>query len=135
MRSTILSAAMKFILPLILLVSIFLLVRGHNEAGGGFVGGLVAAAGFVLVVIADGVEASLRLLRLEPKTIIGAGLLTACLSGLLPLAYQKPFLTGLWSPDDVPLMGGTGTPMLFDAGVYLVVLGIVTLLVSTLAEE
>lgn len=135
MRSTILSAAMKFILPLVLLVSIFLFVRGHNEPGGGFVGGLVAAAGFVLLVIADGVKASLRLLRLEPKTVIGVGLLTACLSGLLSLAYQRPFLTGLWSPDDVPLIGGIGTPMVFDAGVYLVVLGIVALLVSTLAEE
>lgn len=135
MRSTILSAAMKFILPLVLLVSIFLFVRGHNEPGGGFVGGLVAAAGFVLLVIADGVKSSLRLLRLEPKTVIGVGLLTACLSGLPSLAYQRPFLTGLWSPDDVPLIGGIGTPMVFDAGVYLVVLGIVALLVSTLAEE
>ena len=98
MRSTILSAAIKFILPLILLVSIFLLVRGHNEVGGGFVGGLVAAAGFVLVVIADGVEASLRLLRLEPKTVIGVGLLTACLSGLLSPRLSETFPDGTLEP-------------------------------------
>jgi multicomponent Na+:H+ antiporter subunit B len=135
MRSPILSAAMKFTFPLIQLVSIFLLVRGHNEAGGGFVGGLVAAAGFVLLAIAQGVDASRRLLRVHSRTLIGTGLLVACASGLLPLAQGYPFLTGLWSPEGTPLFGRLGSPMLFDAGVYLVVLGIVTLLVTTLAEE
>ncbi|MCC6395885.1 MAG: Na+/H+ antiporter subunit B [Bacteroidetes bacterium] len=135
MRSVILSAATRLLLPLILLLSLFLLLRGHNEAGGGFVGGLVAAAGFVLHGIAHGIEASRRVLLVEPRILLGTGLLVAVVSGLLPLLSRKPFLTGLWIPGDVAVIGGLGTPMLFDVGVYLVVLGVVTMVVDTLAEE
>lgn len=135
MRSVILSAATKSLLPLILLLSLFLLLRGHNEAGGGFVGGLVAAAGFVLHGIARGIEESRRVLRVEPRILLGTGLLVAGVSGTVPLLSRKPFLTGLWIPADIPVFGTLGTPMLFDAGVYLVVLGVVTMVVFTLAEE
>lgn len=135
MRSAILSAAMKFVFPLILLVSIFLLLRGHHQAGGGFVGGLVAAAGFVLLVMANGITETRRLLRVRPRVLIALGVLTACCSGLLSLMLGKPFLTGLWTAADSSPLGSLGTPLLFDTGVYLVVLGVVTLLVSTLAEE
>lgn len=135
MRSAILSAAMKFVFPLILLVSIYLLLRGHHEAGGGFVGGLVAAAGFVLLGIANGIEETRRVLRVQPRILIGIGILTSCSSGLLSLALGKPFLTGLWTSEDTPIIGSVGTPLLFDVGVYFVVLGFVTLVVSTLAEE
>lgn len=135
MRSAILSAAMKFVFPLILLVSIYLLLRGHHEAGGGFVGGLVAAAGFVLLGIANGIEETRRVLRVQPRILIGIGILTSCSSGLLSLVLGKPFLTGLWTSEDTPIIESVGTPLLFDVGVYFVVLGFVTLVVSTLAEE
>lgn len=135
MQSLLLATAVRLLLPLLLLFSLFLLLRGHNEPGGGFVGGLVAAAAFVLHALAHGVAGARRVLRVEPRYLVAAGLLTALASGLLSLALGLPFLTGLWSAVPVPVIGHGGTPLLFDAGVYLVVAGMVLMIVFSLMEE
>jgi multicomponent Na+:H+ antiporter subunit B len=135
MPSLILSTATRYLLPLLLLASVYLLLRGHNAPGGGFVGGLVAAAAFTLYVISDGVAAGRRLLRVDPHNLIGSGLLTALGSGLLGPLLGAPFLVGLWLPEPLPVVGKMGTPILFDIGVYLTVLGVMLLTVFALAEE
>lgn len=135
MPSLILSVAVRSLLPLLLLFSVFLLIRGHNEPGGGFVGGLVAAAAFALYAIAEGVAKVRQTLRVDPRVLIGAGLFVALSSGLLSLLQGKPFMTGLWYKQAVPVLGKLGTPVLFDTGVYLVVVGIILTIILTLAEE
>lgn len=135
MKSLILSTATYYLLPLLLLFSIFLLIRGHNQPGGGFVGGLVAAAALALYAIAQGTAAVRRAIRVRWGAVIGVGLLTAMGSGLLGLASGQPFLTGQWHAQPVPLLGKVGTPLLFDVGVYLVVLGVTVMIIFTLAEE
>ena len=135
MRSLILLTAIRYLLPLLLLFSIFVLLRGHNEPGGGFVGGLLAAAAFALYAIARGVDEARRVLRINPRTMIGLGLLTAVTSGLFALAVGLPFMTGLWSEQEIPVLGKVGTPLMFDFGVYLVVIGITLLIIFSLAEE
>ncbi|MEJ2556894.1 MAG: Na+/H+ antiporter subunit B [Anaerolineae bacterium] len=135
MRSLILSTATRYLLPLLLLFSIFLLLRGHNEPGGGFVGGLVAAAAFALYAIAYDVPQARRALGLDPRTLMAVGLLAAAGSGGLSLVAGKPFMTGLWSAQEVPVLGKVGTPLVFDTGVYLVVIGVVLMIIFTLAEE
>lgn len=134
MSSLILSTATRLLLPLLLIFSIFLLLRGHNEPGGGFVGGLVAAAAFALYMIATGVADVKRILRIEPRTLIGIGLLICLISGLISLFRGLPFMTGLWSKTVLPVIGKVGTPLLFDTGVYLVVLGITLTIILSLAE-
>jgi multicomponent Na+:H+ antiporter subunit A len=133
--SLILATAARYLFPLLLLFSVFLLLRGHNEPGGGFVGGLVAAAAFSLYAIAEGVGTARRLLSIDARTLIGVGLLVAASSGLISLALGQPFMTGLWTGFAVPLLGKVGTPLLFDIGVYLVVVGATLTIVFTLAEE
>jgi multicomponent Na+:H+ antiporter subunit B len=118
-------------MPLLLLFSIFLLVRGHNQPGGGFVGGLVASAAFALYSIAYGVERARRALLVEPLTLLGAGLLIALVSGLPAALRGQPFLTAQWMLRPVVI----GTPLVFDVGVFLVVTGVVLMMVFTLAEE
>jgi len=135
MTSLILSTATRYLLPLLLLFSFFLLLRGHNDPGGGFAGGLVAAAAFALYAIAHGVAAARRVLPATPQTLIGGGLLVAVSSGLLPVLLGQPFMTGLWDKRSVPVIGKLGTPLLFDLGVYLVVIGITLLIIFSLAEE
>lgn len=135
MPSLILSVAVRSLLPLLLLFSVFLLIRGHNEPGGGFVGGLVAAAAFALYAIAEGVAKVRQTLRVDPRVLIGAGLFVALSSGLLSLLQGQPFMTGLWHKQAVPVLGKLGTPVLFDTGVYLVVVGIILTIILTLAEE
>jgi multicomponent Na+:H+ antiporter subunit B len=133
--SVILATGTRYILPVVLLLSAFLLIRGHNEPGGGFVGGLAASAAFVLFALSFGVRRTRDVLSVDPRLLIGIGLLVATLSGLLPLLLGMPFLTGLWYPGEVPAIHKIGTPLLFDVGVYLVVIGVVLTIVFTLAEE
>lgn len=135
MKSLILSTATLYLLPLLLMFSVFLLLRGHDEPGGGFVGGLVAAAAFSLFAIAFDVTSARRMLRLHPRTLLGTGLLLAASAGMFGLAAGLPYMTGLWATFSLPAIGKLGTPLLFDIGVYLVVLGMVLMVVFELAEE
>jgi len=133
--SLILSTAMKYLIPLLLIFSFFLLLRGHNEPGGGFVGGLIAAAAFALYTIANGVDSAKQFLKVEPIFLIAFGLLIAISSGLISFFVDKVFMTGLWLKNEIPVIGKIGTPILFDVGVYFLVLGIVTKIIFSLAEE
>ena len=135
MQSLILSTTIRLLMPLLLMFSVFLLLRGHNEPGGGFVGGLVAAAAFALYSLAHGAEAGRKMLRIEPRLLVAAGLMTALVSGLLPFITGQPFLTSLWSKLPMPIIGHAGSPLLFDAGVYLVVAGMSLLIIFSLMEE
>ncbi len=135
MKSIILSATARFLLPVLFMFSLFLLVRGHNQPGGGFVGGLVAAAAFVLYAIAHDVDEARRLLRANTISLLGVGLLLALASGLLSLVQGEAFMTGLWLHRHVPVLGKLGTPVVFDMGVYLVVLGATLTVLFTLLED
>jgi multicomponent Na+:H+ antiporter subunit B len=137
MSSLILQTATRLLLTLLLLFSLFLLLRGHNEPGGGFVAGLVASGAFVLYAIAYDVKSAQRALRFQPHIFIATGLLLAMASGLLSLFTGEPFLTGQWvawqfSGSEAI---GLGTPLLFDLGVYVVVIGVTLGIIFSLAEE
>lgn len=134
-QSLILSTATRYLLPLLLLFSIFLLLRGHYEPGGGFVGGLVAAAAFALHALAFGVPHTREVLRIDPRILIGAGLLVSTLSGVFAWIYGNVYLTAVWLKQPWPVLGKVGTPLLFDIGVYFVVLGVVLKIIFVLAEE
>jgi multicomponent Na+:H+ antiporter subunit B len=136
-HSMILRVTARVLLPLLLLFSVFLFVRGHNEPGGGFVGGLVAASAWSLYAIAYSAAAARRALRVDPLLLIGGGLLLALATGLLGLLEAGAFLTALWTEITVPGLGSLalGTPVLFDLGVYLVVLGVALTIILALAEE
>jgi multisubunit Na+/H+ antiporter MnhB subunit len=135
MTSSILQTAARLLMPLLLLFAVFLLLRGHNQPGGGFVGGLVVAASFVLYSIAFSVDAARRALLVRPSTLLGIGLLVALVSGLPGVAVGQPFMTAIWTTVG---SGSTaldvGTPLVFDVGVFLAVIGVVLTIVFTLAE-
>ena len=128
--SPVLSASARYTAPAMLIFSLYLLLRGHNEPGGGFIGGLVAAMAAVLVHLAHP-AGRLRLFRLGAASLMVVGLATAVLSGLPGLLSGAAFLTAQWGPEfSLPAVGKVklGTPLLFDIGVYLVVAGVVLML-------
>ena len=129
--SPIFRTAARLLMPLLLVFAVFLLLRGHNEPGGGFVGGLVASAAFALYAIAFGVQRARQALLVSPLALLGAGLLIALASGLPAVLRGQPFLTAVWSPGPMAL----GTPVVFDVGVFLVVAGVVLMMIFSLAEE
>jgi multicomponent Na+:H+ antiporter subunit B len=113
-----------FLTALMVVFSVFVLLRGHNEPGGGFIGGLIAASALAIYGIACGVAPVRRALVLHPMAISAIGLLCSALSGLPSMAAGVPYLTALWV---TPTVLGSELPLstvlLFDVGVYLVVLG------------
>jgi multisubunit Na+/H+ antiporter MnhB subunit len=122
-------------MPLLLLFAVFLLLRGHNEPGGGFIGGLVVAASFVLYSIAFGIDAARRAVPVGPSRLLGIGLLVALVSGVPAVVAGQPFMTAIWT--SIPAGSRTldiGTPLLFDVGVFLAVIGVVLTIVFTLTE-
>ena len=136
MDSLILRTATRLLLSLMLLFSFFILLRGHNETGGGFIGGLIAASAFALHSIAYGPAALRQVLGFDPKTIAGVGMLFAIVAGLLSAFPGDAFLTGQWlhwGEGDAAFH--VGTPLVFDVGVFLVVIGAVLTIVLSLEEE
>jgi multicomponent Na+:H+ antiporter subunit B len=131
MNSVVLSATARLFFWLMLVVSLYILYRGHNEPGGGFVGGLMAAAGFAILALADGIHAARRALKIDPIVVIGLGIVAAILSGVPGLLLDGSYLTHQWA-----VFGDfhIGTTLLFDIGVYLVVLGGILALVLRFYE-
>lgn len=133
--SLILRTVARFLVPLLLLFSVFLLLRGHNEPGGGFIAGLVASMAFAFLMLALDVGKAAWALRVDPRSLLGVGLLVAALSALPSMFLgQAPFTSQWWSPV-LPVVGEIklSTPLIFDIGVYLTVIGAVMTIVLTLA--
>ncbi|MGE0702628.1 MAG: MnhB domain-containing protein [Vicinamibacterales bacterium] len=120
MPSIVFTAFSRILFGVMMSVSLFILYRGHNEPGGGFVGGLLAASAFVVVALAEGVRAARHMLAIDPTLVSALGLACALASGLPGLLLDQSFLSHQW----ISISGiDAGTPLAFDLGVYLVVLG------------
>jgi multicomponent Na+:H+ antiporter subunit B len=139
MTSLLVQAAARIVTPLLLVISVLLLLRGHNEPGGGFIGGLVCGCAYVLWGIAFGMPAALRLLRISPRQLMGGGLFVASASAIPALFAGLPIFTGLWPSWSIPtgIVGNVklGTPLFFDIGIYMVVAGTVVIMVLAMSED
>jgi multicomponent Na+:H+ antiporter subunit B len=180
MKTLILSVAIRILLPLFILFSVYILFRGHNHPGGGFIGGLICAIGFIFHTMAHGPALTqakyfsfsvyrqprktgqsrkvywsrlyaenifmrkrlktesaytLKRIQLDPLFIIASGLFIAATSGLAGLLMQQPYMTAYWMDVFLPVFGKPGTPILFDFGVYLLVLGVMLKITFVMAEE
>lgn len=136
MRTLIFRTVAPYLTSLMVLFSIFVLLRGHNEPGGGFIGGLIAASAFAIYGIACGVAPVRRSLYFHPMAISGAGLLLSALSGVFSMAFGVPFLTGLWTKlEFAGIAVDLSTVLFFDIGVYLVVVGSITSIALALEER
>ncbi len=137
MTSVIFNVAARSLSPVFGLLSLFVLYRGHNLPGGGFIGGLLAAIAIVLLILAYGPEAVRGRWWFRPVQIMAGGLLVAVGSGALALIAGLPFFEGLWLPTfSLPLLGTVhlGTPLIFDVGVYMVVVGFTAQAIVELSE-
>jgi multisubunit Na+/H+ antiporter MnhB subunit len=137
MSSEILRTATKPLSAIILVFAVFLLLRGHDEPGGGFIGGLVAGCAFALHLLSRGIEETRRTVPAPPLVMVAIGLLLALGSGVIVLVRGQNFMTGQWTLAQLPVLGGIplGTPLLFDTGVFLLVAGMTVGILFTLAEE
>lgn len=137
MESIILQIAARHMRPLLIGLSLIVLYRGHNEPGGGFIGGLMFGAAYILYAMAFGVDRTQKSIFFNPINLTAVGLFIALVSGMPALLLGDSFMTGEW----YTFFQGTlmelklGTPLLFDVGVYLTVAGMLMLVMFSLMEE
>ncbi len=124
------------LLPLALLVSVYIFLRGHNLPGGGFIAGLVTSVALVQQYVAHGVDWIKERLKLDYQWLIGSGVLIATLTGLGSWAFERPFLTSWFDYFKLPWIGKfeLASAMVFDLGVYLTVIGATLLILANLGK-
>ena len=180
MKTLILTVAIRILLPVFIFFSLYILFRGHNHPGGGFIGGLICAIGFIFHTMAHGpghtmasffclriyvqprktgkskishllrlfaanlvkrkklegkASHTLKLIQVDPLFIIASGLFFAASSGVAGLLMLQPYMTAYWTDFYLPVFGKPGSPILFDFGVYLLVLGVILKITFVMAEE
>lgn len=133
--SIILRTVAQLMLPLLLMLSIFMLLRGHNLPGGGFIGGLVGACAIILQLIAFGPTFARRILPVNYLMLTAFGVFFGAIWGLPAMFGGQPFMFALWIEQPIPGIGKMGTPVMFDIGVFLAVIGVTTKIALLLAEE
>ncbi len=134
MSSVITKAVMKLLLPLFLFFSFYMLFRGHNEPGGGFIGGLVGTIVFILHGMVYGPDETRKLLPFDPIRLIFIGLFLVIISGSFSLLMGESFLVAKWLNFYLPFFGRPGSPILFDIGIYVLVLGVVLKITYSMLE-
>ncbi len=137
MISPFLKTATKLLTPILVILSAWLLFRGHHHSGGGFIAALVLICAYVLLIFAFGDHGIQRLVPFDPRSLMGVGLLVTLSACLLPLKYGRNFFEAMWVSYDLPLFGilELGTPLLFDFGVYLVVVAGLTIILNSFEEN
>jgi multicomponent Na+:H+ antiporter subunit B len=136
-NDVVLKTATQLITFIIIIFSIYVFLSGHNHPGGGFIGGLMTAAAFILVGIAYDIETIKRIIPFDFKIITASGLLIATLTGVGSFIFDANFLTHTFGYFHLPLLGETelATAILFDIGVYLVVVGVTLTIIFTIGED
>jgi len=127
----------KIVFFIIFFFSIHIFLAGHYTPGGGFVGGLLTSSAIVLLVLAFDINTVRHILPINYMYLTAIGLLLALATAAFPMFMGKPFFTHYFNYFDLPLLGKQSlhTAMLFDSGVYLVVVGVTMTIIQTIGED
>ncbi|MNC50250.1 Na(+)/H(+) antiporter subunit B [compost metagenome] len=136
-NDVILQTITKTVVYIILTFSLFLFLAGHNNPGGGFIGGLMTSAALVLLAIAFGMKNVARTVPLDFRKVTAIGLLTAFLTGTGSFLFDVPFMTHSFGYFNLPILGKTelATAVLFDLGVYMAVVGVTMTILFTIGRD
>lgn len=136
-RSVVLETCIQLVFHAVLATSVFFLVSGHNAPGGGFIGGLVAGAALVLRYLGSGGTGLSHEVRARPATMLGAGLLLSVAAAVVPWAFGGQLLESAYTYVDLPVIGELplASVLVFDTGIYLIVVGTVLSALTTLGAQ
>ncbi|WP_227934881.1 Na(+)/H(+) antiporter subunit B [Alkalihalobacillus deserti] len=136
-NDVILKTATQLVTFIIIIFSIYVFLAGHHNPGGGFIGGLMTAAAFILLGLAFDIETVKKIIPIDLKIITAIGLLIAVLTGIGAFVFDANFLSHTFGYFQLPLLGKTelATALLFDIGVYLVVIGVTLTIIFTIGED
>ncbi len=136
-RLVTLDETVPLLFRVVMVGSIYLLFAGHNQPGGGFVGGLVAGAAISLRYISGGIVEVRRISRWRPWTILGAGVIVSVGTAMAPVLLGYSVLQAGYRPFDVPVLGkvSLSSALVFDIGVYLCVVGLVLMVFEAFGDR
>jgi len=136
-RSLILDSTIRFVFDSVVVFSVYLLFAGHNQPGGGFVGGLLLSVGLALRYVAQGNSAVRASIAIRPWTVLSLGLGIAATTAIIPLLFNDAPLDNAMLKLDLPILGLVKVPsaVAFDSGVYLVVVGLVLMVFEALGDD
>ncbi|MEM1108386.1 MAG: MnhB domain-containing protein [Planctomycetota bacterium] len=138
MSSILVRTAIKLIFPLVLIFAAYTALKGHNEPGGGFIGGLMGAVAVLLFRMTNGRDALVKLMPFHPRLLVSAGLGIAFITAVVPLLFGRPMLTSLVIDELSIGMGQKihfASAVFFDVGVLMVVIGVSVGMIQRLNEE
>ena len=126
----------RLLMPFMIIVAMFIFLRGHNLPGGGFIAGLITAVALLSIYLANGIKWTQQRLKVDMHLIIGLGLLIATLTGLVAIGFGYPFLTSAFTHIHWPIIGEfeIASAIVFDLGVFLVVVGFTVLSLTELGK-
>lgn len=128
---------MRWLFPVTILLAVHLFLRGHDQPGGGFAAGITLSIGFILQYMASGTRFVEERLRIRPFKWVGYGLAIAVAVGMGSWAFGQPFLTSWFTYAEIPVLGRLPLPtaVIFDLGVFLLVVGATILMLIALAHQ
>jgi multicomponent K+:H+ antiporter subunit A len=128
---------MRWLFPVIVTIALYMLLRGHDLPGGGFIAGIIMSLAFILQYMSNGIRWVESRLRIRPILWIGWGLMASLVTGLAAMALGYPFLTTAFTYLDIPLIGKVplASALIFDIGVFTLVVGATVLLLIALAHQ
>lgn|SRR5690606_34584816 len=135
-NDVILKTVAKAVVLVILTFGLYLFFSGHHTPGGGFIGGLVLASGFVLLFLSYDVETVSEGIPISFKKLSALGVLISMTSALVPVFFGQPFLSQSFGYFDLPIFGKTelATVTIFEAGIALTVVGVVVNIILSISE-
>lgn len=136
-NDVILQTVTKAVSFIILTFSVFLFFAGHNNPGGGFIGGLMTASGLVLLYLAYDIETMKSVIPIDYKKLAAVGLFLAVATGIGSFLFKVPFLSHTFAYKYLPILGKTelATVLIFDLGVYFTVIGVTMTIILTIGED
>ncbi|MGM0377167.1 MAG: MnhB domain-containing protein [Bacteroidota bacterium] len=136
MRNIVLEKTIKLFLFVMTGFALFVLLRGHNRPGGGFIAGIIASAGFLMYALVFGSDKLLEMLKMNPRYIMGIGLLITLFAALMPAFWGLPPMTAMWQEINIISLFtiDAGTPLLFDTGVFVLVIGGVLGIITSIMD-
>lgn len=136
-RLVTLDVSVRVVFPAVMVGSVYLLFAGHNQPGGGFVGGILAGAAVALRYLAGGIDDVRRLSRARPWMVLGAGLVISVGTAITPLLFGDPVLSSAYRKVDVAVLGevSLSSAAVFDIGVYLLVLGLALMVFESFGDD
>lgn len=132
-----LQTAAKILVFIIMIFSVYVLFAGHNNPGGGFIGGLITSSALVLLYLAFDLQSVRNIIPFRFNQLAAAGVLTAVLTGTVSLFLNVPFLSQTFKYVDLPFLGTTevASALVFDLGVYMAVVGTTMTIITSISED